>query len=140
MGASTHRLVERGVQFLGTLFFNFTTFRALSTAVTSPSYDQLVWRPDAFGSVCFLVSGWLAYAEVSGGLFHRPPATVVGTVVSVNVVGCVAFAVSAVADYVRPTTGELIDVAWVNGATTVGALAFLVGAALLLVEGAEATA
>lgn len=124
-----------GVQLLGTLFFNFTTFRALSTAVNSPSYDQLVWRPDAFGSTCFLVSGWLAYAEVSGRLFHHPPATLEGTIVSANMFGCLAFGVSAVADYVRPATGEMIDVTWVNGATTVGALAFLLGSVLLLVEG-----
>ena len=26
-----------------------------------PQYDRLVWRPDAFGSVCFLVSGAIAY-------------------------------------------------------------------------------
>lgn len=125
-----------GVQLLGTLFFNVTTFRALSIPVDDASYDQLVWRPDAFGSVCFLVSGCLAYAEVTGGLLHRPPGTVEGTVVSVNLFGCVAFAVSAVAGYVLPSTGDLLDVAWVNAATAVGALAFLVGAALLLPEGA----
>jgi hypothetical protein len=43
------------IQFAGTLFFNATTFRALHTALSSPSYDRLVWRPDAFGSICFLV-------------------------------------------------------------------------------------
>ena len=26
-----------------------------------PEYDRLVWRPDAFGSICFLVSGAIAY-------------------------------------------------------------------------------
>ena len=31
----------------------------------------------------------------------------------------------------------MIDVTWVNAATTIGALAFLVGAALLLPEGAS---
>jgi hypothetical protein len=124
-----------GVQLLGTLFFNVTTFRALSEPVGSESYDRLVWRPDAFGSVCFLVSGYLAYAEVAGGLVRRPPATLEGTVVAVNLLGCLAFAVSAVAGYVRPSTGDVIDVTWVNAATTVGALAFLVGAALLLPEG-----
>jgi hypothetical protein len=123
------------MQLLGTLFFNVTTFRALSTPVGSVSYDRLVWRPDAFGSVCFLVSGYLAYAEVAGGLLRRPPSTLEGTVVSVNLFGCLAFAVSAVAGYVLPSTGDVIDEAWVNAATTVGALAFLVGAALLLPEG-----
>ncbi len=55
------------MQVLGTLFFNVTTFRALSTAVDTPSCNQVVWRPDAFGSVCFLVSGLLAHVEVTDG-------------------------------------------------------------------------
>src|SRR4051794_38543104 len=39
------------IQSAGTLFFNVTTFRALSTAVSNPHYDRLVWRPDALGSI-----------------------------------------------------------------------------------------
>ena len=53
-----------GVQLLGTLFFNATTFRALQTGLDSPSYDRLR-RPD-FGSICFLISGYLAYVEING--------------------------------------------------------------------------
>ncbi len=124
-----------GVQLLGTLFFNVTTFRALGTPVDSGSYDRLVWRPDAFGSVCFLVSGYLAYVAVAGGLLRRPPGTLEGAVVSVNLFGCVAFGVSAVSGYVLPATGAVLDLTWTNAATTTGALAFLVGAALLLPEG-----
>ena len=67
-----------GVQLAGTPFFNVSTFRALSTAVDSASYNQVVWRPDAFGSICFLVSGYLAYVEVAGGLLRRPHASLEG--------------------------------------------------------------
>ena len=126
-----------GVQLLGTLFFNVTTFRALTTAVDQPSYDHVVWRPDAFGSVCFLVSGYLAYVEVAGGLLSRVPLTREGAVVSVNLFGCVAFGVSAVAGYVLPATGEVVDVTLADAATSVGAFGFLVGALLLLPEGAQ---
>ena len=49
------------IQSLGTLFFNVTTYRALHVALTSPAYNRLVWRPDALGSICFLVSGAIAY-------------------------------------------------------------------------------
>jgi hypothetical protein len=122
----------------GTLFFNVTTFRALSTAIDDPSYNRLVWRPDAFGSICFLVSGYLAYIEVTGRLLHRPPATLEGTVVAVNLFGCVAFGLSAVASYVLPT-GEFVNATVVNVTTSAGALAFLVGAALLLPEGARSS-
>ena len=45
----------------GTLFFNVHAYMALDTAMSDPDYDRLVWRPDAFGSVCFLVPGLIAY-------------------------------------------------------------------------------
>ncbi len=126
------------VQLLGTLFFNVTTFRALSTTIDSPSYDRLVWRPDAYGSVCFLVAGALAYVEVSGQLWHRPPRSLEGGLVSVNLFGCVAFAVSAVGDYVLPASDSAWNLALANLTTSIGALAFLVGALMLLPEGVAA--
>src|SRR6187401_1057728 len=49
------------VQSAGTLFFNVTTYEAMHTALTSSEYDRLVWRPDWRGSICFLVSGTIAY-------------------------------------------------------------------------------
>jgi hypothetical protein len=125
-----------GLQLLGTLAFNATTLRALGTALDSPSYDRLVWRPDAVGSVLFLASGWLAYAVVSGGALRLAPRTADGAIAAVNLFGCVAFGVSAVAAYVLPATGSEADVAVANATTAVGALAFLVGALLLLSEGA----
>ncbi len=122
------------VQLAGTLFFNVTTFRAVTTATDASSYDQLVWRPDAFGSVCFLVSGALAYADVAGRLFRRPPRTKEGATAAVNLFGCVAFGVAALAAYVIPASGSELDAAIANSATSVGALAFLVGALLLLLK------
>src|ERR1022692_2030997 len=49
------------IQSAGTLFFNVTTYHALSTSLSDPNYNRLVWRPDAFGSICFLISGAIAY-------------------------------------------------------------------------------
>jgi hypothetical protein len=126
-----------GVQLAGTLFFNATTFRALQTGLDSPSYDRLVWRPDALGSVCFLVSGYLAYVEVSGHLLGRPRATLESRIVTVNLVGCLAFGISAVASYVVPSTGSAVNLAVVNTFTALGALCFLIGAILMLTEGAR---
>ncbi len=113
------------VQSLGTVFFNFTTFRALETAVNSAEYNRLVWRPDAFGSVCFLVSGFIAYAasQRRGWLPRRAgpgwwqPA--------VNLLGCVFFGISAVAGYVVPSKGSMIDLAAANWNTSLGAACFL---------------
>ena len=34
--------------------------------LTSPEYDRLVWRPDWRGSICFLISGAIAYRASVG--------------------------------------------------------------------------
>lgn len=113
------------IQSLGTLFFNVTTFRALQTTISSPHYDKLVWRPDAFGSVCFLVSGVIAYRAsarrgwlpMRGGAGWWQP--------GVNVLGCVFFGIAAVAGYVVPTSGDMLDLAAANWTTSAGAACFL---------------
>lgn len=133
--ASAHTATDlwsSGVQLAGTVFFNVSTLRALSTSLGSTDYDQLVWRPDAFGSVCFLVSGCLAYVVVAGRLLARPPATVDGAMAALNLAGCVAFGVAALAAYVVPGADSATRVAVANAGTAVGALAFLVAAVLLL--------
>jgi hypothetical protein len=128
------------VQFVGTLFFNVMTFRALDTALDDPSYDRLVWAPDVFGSACFLVSGYLAYVEVCGGWACRRRDDIEWKIAAVNLAGCIAFGISAVAAYVVPSTGSTLDLAAANGFTALGGLCFLVGAVLLLPEAAGAEA
>ena len=116
------------VQSAGTLFFNVTTFQALHTEVTSSTYDRLVWRPDWRGSICFLVSGAIAYRAshrrrwhgwlpVRGGAGWWQP--------GINLLGCIFFGISAVAGYVVPSTGSMIDLAAANWNTSLGAACFL---------------
>jgi hypothetical protein len=113
------------IQSAGTLFFNVTTYQALHTAVSNPQYDRLVWRPDAFGSICFLVSGVIAYhASPRRGWLpatgHRgwwEPA--------VNLLGCIFFGVAAVAGYLVPSKGTILDLAASNWNTALGAACFL---------------
>jgi hypothetical protein len=54
-----------------------------------------------------------------------------------NLLGSIAFGVSAVASYVIPATGELRNAERANLGTLVGAVCFLVGALLLLPERTE---
>jgi hypothetical protein len=110
----------------------------MQTGLEQPSYDRLVWRPDALGSACLLVSGYLAYVEVCGGLACRPRRGLEWRIAAVNLAGCVAFGISAVASYVVPATGGVVDPAAANAFTALGALCFLVGAVLLLPESATA--
>lgn len=123
------------IQSAGTLFFNVTTYQAMHTALSSPEYNRLVWRPDALGSVCFLVSGVIAYrsSERHGWLPVRgaggwwEPA--------INLLGCLFFGISAVAGYVVPSTGSIIDLAAANWNTSLGAACFLACALATLRSG-----
>jgi hypothetical protein len=116
------------IQSAGTLFFNVTTYQAMHTALTSSEYNRLVWRPDWRGSICFLISGTIAYVASPrhawrGWLPRRgdkgwwQPA--------VNLLGCIFFGISAVAGYVVPTKGSMIDQAAANWNTALGAACFL---------------
>lgn len=121
------------IQLAGTLWFNRTTFSALVVGLGATSTHHPVWRPDALGSVCFLVSSWLAWAEECHGAFAWKPREIGWWITALNLVGSVAFGISAVASYVTPS-GALLSVALTNLGTFVGAVCFLVGGVLLLPE------
>jgi peptidoglycan/LPS O-acetylase OafA/YrhL len=83
-----------------------------------------VWAPDALGSVCFLVASALAAVWHMRGTGRR--------IALWNMVGSVFFGIAAVASYVVPDTGELLNTAATNAFTFLGAVCFFFGARLLL--------
>ncbi len=123
------------IQSAGTLFFNATTYRALETALSSPEYNRLVWRPDALGSACFLVSGTIGYlASPRHG--WRPARAARGWwEPSVNLLGCIFFGISAIAGHVVPSSGSMLDLAAANWNTALGAACFLACATATLLTG-----
>ena len=121
-----------GIQSIGTLFFNLSTGAALISNLSVQQEDRLIWAPDLFGSTAFLISSVIAF-----GLARRLSSSVVGRRAvwwegALNLVGSVAFGLSAVAAVVLPTTGEPLNLALVNAGTFVGAVCFLVGAIIVL--------
>jgi hypothetical protein len=135
LGGRRAELWAAAVQSAGTLFFNVTTFAAMHTALTNPEYDRLVWRPDAFGSTCFLVSGAIAYAA-SNRRGWRPVRGAAGWwEPAVNLLGCVFFAIAAVAGFVVPAQGSMLDLAAANWNTGLGAACFLACAVATLRSG-----
>jgi hypothetical protein len=116
------------IQSAGTLFFNVTTYQAMHTALTSSEYNRLVWRPDWRGSICFLVSGAIAYRASARHGWHGwlPRRGGPGWwQAAVNLLGCIFFGISAVAGYVVPATGSMLDQAAANWNTALGAACFL---------------
>ncbi|WP_307858483.1 YrhK family protein [Microbacterium flavescens] len=118
------------IQFAGTLLFNVSTVGALLAAIARPDAVGVGWRPDAWGSLAFLVSSALAVAATRdrGLLWDRDARTWHGT--GLNMIGSIAFGVSAVAAYVVPSTGDLVSEQWTNLGTAIGAVCFFTAAVL----------
>jgi hypothetical protein len=121
------------VQFVGTLFFNLSTFAAIRAFDITQS-ERRVWAPDVLGSICFLVASALAWAEAGHAWWSWRPRSIGWRIAALNLAGSIAFGVSAVAAYVVKDTGELLNTAVANAGTFVGALCFFAGAVLLLPE------
>ncbi|GAA1233459.1 hypothetical protein GCM10009665_24670 [Kitasatospora nipponensis] len=125
------------VQLVGTLYFNVSTALAMADNLSARAAHQHVWRPDAIGSVCFLVASALAWYETCHGWLAWRPRTWAWWITLTNLVGSLAFGISAVAGYVDPVTGQVHDVDRADTQTLIGALCFLAGAVLLLPERTE---
>ncbi len=122
------------VQLAGTLYFNVSTGNALRVDLSAQAANQQVWRPDAVGSICFLVASALAWFEVCHGWAAWRPRSWSWWITLANLIGSVAFGVSAVAGYISPATGQLHNAERSNLGTLVGAMCFLIAALLLLPE------
>lgn len=117
-------------QFFGTLLFNVSTGAALR-AKTYLANKDFVWAPDAEGSVAFLISaGFVLLVLVRSGSLWGPPNTEWASS-WVNMVGCIAFGVSAVGSAVLPG-GGLQDATLASWGTFIGALCFFIASAVVL--------
>jgi hypothetical protein len=125
------------LQFVGTLLFNINTFDAMSPTLNWVEQDIEVWLPNFFGSVAFLASGYLAFIEVCHRHWAWQPDSITWWLVFTNLIGCIAFMVSALTamSFGGSTNTAVLTVSLVG--TLTGALCFLTGALLTLLETAE---
>jgi hypothetical protein len=105
------------VQFVGTLYFNVSCGVAMTANLSAITAHQHVWRPDAIGSVCFLVSSVLSWYEACHGWAAWRPTSWSWWITLVNVVGSIAFGISAVAGYINPVTGQVHNAGRANTQT-----------------------
>ena len=124
--------IAAATQLPGSLFFNHSTFAALAHNLSASEADKHVWRPDVFGSILFLVSSAFAVSALGAG-FWRPQSRLFPWWIAwLNMLGSVAFMVSAIAGFVVPSTDTVLDLPLGNAGTLIGAVCFLLGAALML--------
>lgn len=126
--------VAAAVQLVGTLAFNVSTFDAMLDGLSTAQEDVLVWVPDMFGSICFLVASSVAWRLVCARPVCVDAGNVSWWIAALNLVGSIAFGIAAITAFVVPTTGEVANIRAVNSMTFAGAICFFVGAALLVPE------
>jgi hypothetical protein len=124
------------VQLVGTVFFNVTTFTGMKHGLSTSESNRRVWAPDALGSVCFLVSSELAYAEVCHRWVCVKRRSLSWRIVALNLLGSIAFGAAAIASLLEPSSGEPISARVANAGTALGGLCFLVAALALMPEAA----
>jgi len=129
-----------GVQSIGTLFFNVSTYAATRSALDAAQEHRLIWRPDMLGSIAFMIASSLAWFEVCHGWWAIRASSVSWWIVAMNLGGSIAFLISAFAAYINPETGEIANIPVANLGTFIGAVGFFVGALLLIPEMRDAPA
>ena len=132
--------LSTALQFVGTLLFNVNTFDALHPGFDWLQQDLAIWVPDFFGSLLFLISGYLAFVETCHAHFAWRPDNLSWWVTLSNLIGCVAFMISAAYAFVPPTPMDFEATRLSLQFTLIGAVGFLLGSLLMLPESAGAPA
>ncbi|MFV0317758.1 MAG: hypothetical protein ACK5O2_12460 [Microthrixaceae bacterium] len=117
-------------QSVGTILFNMSTSSALS-ARSIDAQKHFVWSPDAAGSVLFLVSGALALRAYRHRQKAWDPRSADWWSSQVNMLGCVAFGLSAVGAFIV-AGGDSYDPWLASVGTFVGAICFFLASLLVL--------
>ncbi|MDG2469059.1 MAG: hypothetical protein P8M80_07255 [Pirellulaceae bacterium] len=124
------------LQFIGTLLFNVCTFNGMNANLNWLAQDNWIWVPNMLGSVLFLLSGYLAFAETCHAYWRWQPRNLSWWVVSINLLGCIGFLVSGILAVNISSTEAPIRLAISNAFTLQGAVGFLIGSLMLLPEAA----
>jgi hypothetical protein len=122
-----------GVQSIGTLWFNINTFEAMKSGFDVHQQNLRIWTPDFVGSICFLVASEIALWVVCHRAVCVQRNSTDWWISSINMVGSIFFMASALAAFVLPDTGNLVDATLANTGTFLGALCFFWAARLLVV-------
>lgn len=119
------------VQLVGTILFNFNTMDAMIENLSIEETNRLIWAPNFFGSIAFLVASHLAWLLVCHKVWCVERDNADWWIAVLNYVGSIFFMLSAIGSFTLDT-GNVINLTLVNSGTFIGAVCFLVGAYLLL--------
>ncbi len=125
--------IATAVQLIGTLLFNANTGDALIHDLDWRQQGVLIWTPNLFGSICFLVASQAALMEISHSYWSWRPRDLTWWIAAINMLGSIFFMISALAAFVLPGGGA-VDPLVANLGTLGGAVCFFTAAYLLIPE------
>jgi hypothetical protein len=123
------------VLLVGTFAFGISLLDAFLDGLTTQQQNRLIWTPEMFGCILFLISGHLAMTEIC----HRGRPCLrrrdLGwSIVAINQLGSILFLVAALAGFITPETSSEVNVAVANWGTLTGALCFASGGGMQAFE------
>jgi hypothetical protein len=124
------------LQLLGTMLFNLSTYQALNPGPNWISEDIWVWLPNFTGSILFLLSGYMAFAETCHAYWRYLPRNLSWWAVFWNLTGCIGFMISAFLAVLLSNADPVIRLQLSTWFTLLGAIGFLLGSMLLMPEAA----
>ena len=135
------RLSELGwwsclLQLIGTLLFNLSTYQALHPGPNWVSEDIWVWLPNFAGSILFLLSGYMAFAETCHEYWRYLPRNLSWWAVFWNLSGCIGFMISALLAVLVSNSDPVTRLQLSTWFTLLGAVGFFLGSMLLIPEAA----
>lgn len=122
------------VQFLGTLLFNMNTGVGFISDMNTTQLEIYNWSPNVIGCIFFLIASYIAMIEVTHKLWSFQPRLISWWIVVLNMLGSVAFAVSAIYSWLEITSHDTWWSWGVNGFTLLGGVCFFLASYLLIPE------
>lgn len=118
------------LQMFGAVLFNVSTGAAL-VAHSVAEEKHMVWSPDAAGSMAFLLSGLCTVLALTHADKFWNPRKLDWWSGQINLLGCIAFGLSAVASFIT-VAGSPAHPLRANWGTFIGAVLFFLASAIVL--------
>ena len=114
-----------GIQAIGALLFQTSMTGALIRSLSIAEQERIIWVPDLFGALCFLVASSMFFTLRYPIQHRQGNGRSARELAMMNIVGSAFFVVSALGAYIVPLTDQSIYPQIANLGTFAGAVLFL---------------
>jgi hypothetical protein len=114
-----------GIQAIGALLFQTSMTGALIRSLSIAEQERIIWVPDLFGALCFLVASSMFFTLRYPIQHRQGNGRSARELAMMNIIGSAFFVISALGAYIVPLTDQSIYPQIANLGTFAGAVLFL---------------